>query len=39
MPEAVYCTDNAAMVASRGYFALRAGRADGYALNAFSSQK
>jgi N6-L-threonylcarbamoyladenine synthase len=38
MPEAVYCTDNAAMVASRGYFALSAGRKDGYGLNAFSQR-
>lgn len=35
MPAPVYCTDNAAMIASRGYFALRAGKADGLNLNAF----
>jgi N6-L-threonylcarbamoyladenine synthase len=36
MPEIIFCTDNAAMVAARGYYALQAGRADGYDLDIFS---
>ncbi|MCL2361879.1 MAG: tRNA (adenosine(37)-N6)-threonylcarbamoyltransferase complex transferase subunit TsaD [Defluviitaleaceae bacterium] len=35
MPKPIYCTDNAAMIASRGYFAIAGGRADGLELNAF----
>ncbi|MCL2357536.1 MAG: tRNA (adenosine(37)-N6)-threonylcarbamoyltransferase complex transferase subunit TsaD [Defluviitaleaceae bacterium] len=35
IPAPVFCTDNAAMIASRGYFALRSGKRDGLDLNAF----
>jgi len=35
IPPPIYCTDNAAMIASRGYFMIQAGRADGLGLNAF----
>jgi N6-L-threonylcarbamoyladenine synthase len=38
IPPPVYCTDNAAMVAGRGYYALKAGKADGYGLNVFSQR-
>ena len=35
MPQPIYCTDNAAMIACRGYYSLTAGKADGWDLNAF----
>ncbi|MCL2216063.1 MAG: tRNA (adenosine(37)-N6)-threonylcarbamoyltransferase complex transferase subunit TsaD [Defluviitaleaceae bacterium] len=35
IPKPVYCTDNAAMIASRGYYRLAAGHEDDLALNAF----
>jgi len=35
MPQPIYCTDNAAMIASRGYFAIKNGKADALDLNAF----
>jgi len=35
IPKPIYCTDNAAMIASRGFFAFAKGRADGLDLNAF----
>ena len=35
MPQPIYCTDNAAMIASRGYYRLKTGNADGWNLNAF----
>jgi len=35
MPKPIYCTDNAAMIASRGYFSLVEGVSDGLELNAF----
>jgi len=35
MPQPIYCTDNAAMIASRGYYAIKNGRADDLGLNAF----
>ncbi|MCL2287058.1 MAG: tRNA (adenosine(37)-N6)-threonylcarbamoyltransferase complex transferase subunit TsaD [Firmicutes bacterium] len=35
MPQPIYCTDNAAMIACRGYYSLVAGKADGWDLNAF----
>ena len=35
MPKPIYCTDNAAMIASRGYYRLTTGYADGLDLNAF----
>ena len=35
MPKPIYCTDNAAMIASRGYYKLQNGAADGLNLNAF----
>ncbi len=35
VPELVFCTDNAAMVASCGYFKLCAGETDGLNLNAY----
>ncbi len=38
-PEPVYCTDNAAMIASAGYFAYLDGVRDGEALNAFPNLK
>jgi len=34
-PEPIYCTDNAAMIACRGYYRLLAGGADGLQLNAY----
>jgi len=34
-PKPVYCTDNAAMIACRGYYRLLAGFSDGLELNAF----
>ncbi|MDR1663658.1 MAG: tRNA (adenosine(37)-N6)-threonylcarbamoyltransferase complex transferase subunit TsaD [Clostridiales bacterium] len=34
LPALEYCTDNAAMVACRGYYSLIAGKRDGYDLNA-----
>ena len=34
VPPAILCTDNAAMVASRGYYSLIAGRTAGWDLNA-----
>ncbi len=38
MPEPIFCTDNAAMVACRGYYALTAGQRDGYNLNAYATR-
>jgi N6-L-threonylcarbamoyladenine synthase len=38
MPEPVYCTDNAAMIASRGYYRILNGGADGLELNAFPAR-
>jgi len=35
MPKPIYCTDNAAMIACRGYYRLLAGASDGLDLNAF----
>jgi len=35
MPKPIYCTDNAAMIASRGYYRLIGGACDGLELNAF----
>jgi len=35
MPKSVYCTDNAAMIACRGYYRLQSGACDGWGLNAF----
>ena len=35
IPKPAYCTDNAAMIASRGYFDLIVGKHDGLDLNAF----
>ena len=37
MPPPVLCTDNAAMVAAAGFFALQAGHTSGWDLNAFPS--
>jgi N6-L-threonylcarbamoyladenine synthase len=38
MPETVFCTDNAAMIACRGYFTLTAGQRDGYNLDSYATQ-
>jgi len=38
MPKPIYCTDNAAMIASRGYFRLAGGYADGLDLNSYSTK-
>jgi N6-L-threonylcarbamoyladenine synthase len=38
MPTPILCTDNAAMVASRGFFALKDGKRDGPELNAYPSR-
>jgi len=35
MPQPIYCTDNAAMIASRGYYRIAGGHVDGWNLNAF----
>ncbi|MCL2197648.1 MAG: tRNA (adenosine(37)-N6)-threonylcarbamoyltransferase complex transferase subunit TsaD [Defluviitaleaceae bacterium] len=35
MPKPVYCTDNAAMIACRGYYSIKNGKNDGLNLNAF----
>jgi len=35
MPEPIYCTDNAAMIACRGYYRLENGCTDNWNLNAF----
>jgi len=35
MPQPIYCTDNAAMIACRGYYRLIGGNADSWDLNAF----
>ena len=35
MPQPIYCTDNAAMIAARGYFSLVRGKLDGLELNAY----
>jgi len=35
IPKPIYCTDNAAMIACRGYYKLQAGHTDGWGLNAF----
>jgi len=35
MPQPIYCTDNAAMIAARGYFSLVRGKSDGLELNAY----
>jgi len=34
-PQPIYCTDNAAMIACRGFYKLQNGHADGWNLNAF----
>ena len=39
MPKPIYCTDNAAMIASQGYFALQAKKSDGLDLNAFPRRR
>ncbi|MDR1798067.1 MAG: tRNA (adenosine(37)-N6)-threonylcarbamoyltransferase complex transferase subunit TsaD [Clostridiales Family XIII bacterium] len=36
MPSPVYCTDNAAMIACAGYYDFKAGRRDGYDLDAYA---
>jgi len=36
IPPLAYCTDNAAMIASAGYFAWRAGRSAGFDLDAMA---
>lgn len=38
-PEPVYCTDNAAMIGSAGYYEYRKGRRDGWDLNAVPGLK
>ena len=38
MPPPIYCTDNAAMIASRGYYSLAAGLTSGLELNAYSQR-
>jgi len=35
MPAPIYCTDNAAMIAARGYFSLIRGKSDSLELNAY----
>jgi len=35
MPQPIFCTDNAAMIATRGYYRLISGHSDGWNLNAF----
>jgi len=35
MPPPIFCTDNAAMIASRGYYRIIGGHVDGWDLNAF----
>ena len=35
MPQPIFCTDNAAMIASRGYYRLQDGHRDDWNLNAF----
>jgi len=35
VPRPVYCTDNAAMIASRGYFSFQKGKTQGLGLNAY----
>jgi N6-L-threonylcarbamoyladenine synthase len=35
MPQPVFCTDNAAMIACLGYYRLAAGHKDDWSLNAF----
>ena len=35
MPQPIYCTDNAAMIAARGYFSFISGKGDGLELNAY----
>jgi len=35
MPPPIYCTDNAAMIACRGYYRMQSGYVDGWDLNAF----
>ena len=39
IPEKIFCTDNAAMIACRGYYALKAGMRDAYDLNAYATGK
>ena len=38
MPQPIYCTDNGAMIAARGYYRLRDGVGDGLELNAFPAR-
>ena len=38
MPQPIYCTDNAAMIAARGYYSLINGVVDGLELNAYSNK-
>lgn len=38
-PPLILCTDNAAMIASAGYYSFKAGRRDGLSLNAFASME
>jgi len=38
MPKPIYCTDNAAMIAARGYYSIVNGRVDGLGLNSYSTK-
>ncbi|MCL1864176.1 MAG: tRNA (adenosine(37)-N6)-threonylcarbamoyltransferase complex transferase subunit TsaD [Defluviitaleaceae bacterium] len=35
MPKPIFCTDNAAMIAARGFYSIKNGKSDGLNLNAF----
>ena len=39
IPPLKYCTDNAAMIASAGYYAYKLGRRADFSLNSLSSDK